>query len=90
MSKALIKDTQQILNIENKYVVFIHKFNFEIKLDDGPLLESLIESQKFTHSIKKSKKEGNWFLLSDGKEYHQDELVVGQEEIREYQLNKIV
>jgi hypothetical protein len=88
MSKALIKDTQQILNIENEYGVFYTQVSFEIKLDDGPLLESLTESQKFTHSTKKQ--EGNWFLLSDGKEYHQDELVVGQEEIREYQLNKIV
>ena len=90
MSKALIKDTQQILNIENEYGVFYTQVSFEIKLDDDPLLESLTESQKFIHSTEKSKKEGNWFLLSDGKEYHQDELVVGQEEIREYQLNKIV
>lgn len=88
MSKALIKDTQQILNIENEYGVFYTQVSFEIKLDDVPLLESLTESQKFTHSAKKQ--EGNWFLLSDGKEYHQDELVVSQEEIREYQLNKIV
>ena len=67
-----------------------HKLVLKLSLMMVHFLESLTESQKFIHSTEKSKKEGNWFLLSDGKEYHQDELVVGKEEIREYQLNKIV
>lgn len=90
MNKALIKDTQEILEVENEYNVFFKEVSFEYKLEDNPFLETTIKSQKFINKIERPKKEGTWFLLSDGKEYHQDELIVGQEEIREHQLNKIV
>jgi hypothetical protein len=90
MNKALIKDTQEILEVENEYNVFFKELSFEYKIEDIDFLETTIKSQKFINMSERPKKEGTWFLLSDGKEYHQDELVVGQEEIREYQLNKIV
>lgn len=86
MSKALIKNTGQILNIENEYGVFYKKV--EIELND----REFSEATNVTEATEKAhiSEEGRWFLLSDGKKYHKSDLVVGQEEIREYQLNKIV
>lgn len=36
------------------------------------------------------KEEGTYYNLSDGKEYHQKDLIVGSDEIREHKLNKII
>lgn len=88
MSKALIKETQEIFDVENEYSIFYRKYSFEFKFYEEVIPQDT--SQTFVNGNKSTQKEGTWFLLSNGKEYHQDDIIIGIDRIREHQLNKIV
>lgn len=88
MSKALIKETQEIFDVENEYSIFYRKYSFEFKFYDEVRTQDT--SQTFINETDSSQKEGTWFLLSNGKQYHQDDIIIGIDRIREHQLNKIV
>lgn len=89
--KALIKKTGEILDIVNQYS--IKMMTISIDLPDAlkdTLSEKIMEfEQKFEYKDNDDK-EGDYFTLSDGKKYHEDELIVGLDNIREYKLKNIL
>jgi hypothetical protein len=74
--RALIKKTGEVLDIHDifKKSHVTSSFTF----DD-------LETKDF-----KSKSLGKFYLLSNGYEYPEDQLVVGREDIREWKLNNII
>jgi hypothetical protein len=74
--KALIKETGQILDIKENWMksLVTSSFNF----DD-------LETKEF-----KNKSLGRFYVLSDGIEYPEDELIIGTDNIREFKLKGIV
>lgn len=84
--KALIKETGEILDIKSNYGVSYFTMSIEYELSDE-LLEQ-IEGQYIHESS--PKEEGQYYTLSNGKEYHEKDLIVGIDNIREDKLNKII
>lgn len=92
--KALIKSTGEILEVGGHYIVKNYTATFD--------LEDIWESNNVDFSEfgefdkvelkheSDNKREGMYYKLSDGKEYIDDELVIGLVKIREYKLNKIL
>lgn len=74
--KALIKETGQILDIKENWMK--SRVTSSFSFDD-------LETKEF-----KNKSLGRFYVLSDGIEYPEDELVVGQYDIREFKLNNII
>lgn len=52
------------------------------------LPEMNLKEGKFTHKSD-DKKDGWWYTLKNGTEYHEDDLIIGTEEIREFKINQI-
>ena len=78
MKKALIKDTGELLDIRQTYQVVKMNFTFD--------LEGKIESG----NEKDFKYEPNYYTLSDGKEYHEDDVIVGTDNIRDWKIKNII
>jgi hypothetical protein len=74
--KALIKETGRILDIKENWMKSY--VNYSFSFDD-------LETKEF-----KNKSLGRFYVLSDGIEYPEDELIIGQDNIREFKLNNIV
>ena len=89
--KALVKDTEQIFDIESEYQVRympIDKF-FPNEKDKG-LFKIMFDNSSYSFNKgKKNQKEGIYYRLN-GKSHHEDCLIVGEDNIREYKLNKII
>lgn len=86
--KAIIKDTNEEHQIMGEYSVHFVTCSIEI---ESPLEEMDSHNFIFSHKDKNSKtKEGEYFNLSNGESYHIDDVIVGEENIREYRLNKIL
>jgi hypothetical protein len=74
--KALIKETGQILDIKENWMK--SQVTSSFSFDD-------LETKEF-----KNKSLGRFYVLSDGIEYPEDELIIGQDNIREFKLNNII
>ena len=74
--KALIKETGQILDIKENWMK--SQFTSSFSFDD-------LETNEF-----KNKSLGRFYVLSDGIEYPEDELIIGTDNIREFKLKGIV
>jgi len=74
--KALIKKTSEVLDIEDIFMKSYVTSSFSF--DD-------LETKEFNN-----KSLGKFYVLSDGIEYPEDQLVVGQDDIREFKLNNII
>jgi hypothetical protein len=74
--KAIIKETGQILDIKENWMKSYVTSSF--RFDD-------LETKEF-----KNKSLGRFYVLSDGIEYPEDELIIGIDAIREFKLNNIV
>lgn len=86
--KALVKVTDDVLDV--KRVIFVKKVMIEIPDD---ILNNKIkdEIEKYnSDETKKVYKEGISYILSDNREYHEDELIVGVDNIRNFNLEKII
>lgn len=82
--KALVKNTGEIFDIENRYL--FSPITININLDDNkPLKEDLSKWEKKTESTKP----GTYFVLSNKKKYHEDDIVVGIDNIRDYRINDL-
>lgn len=91
--KALIKKTGEILDVENYFIYA----SISINIDMEEKLVEEIKSSDYSKSVwtfkddsKVANKEGQHYHLSDGKQYHEDDLIVGLENIREFKLNEIL
>lgn len=74
--KALIKETGQILDIKENWMK--SQVTSSFRFDD-------LETKEF-----KNKSLGRFYVLSDGIEYAEDELIIGTDNIREFKLKGIV
>lgn len=74
--KALIKETGQILDIKENWMK--SQITSSFRFDD-------LETNEF-----KNKSLGRFYVLSDGIEYPEDELIIGTDNIREFKLKGIV
>jgi hypothetical protein len=88
--KALIKETGEILDIKSNYGVSYFTMSIwrAIKNELSDELLEQIEGQYIHESS--PKEEGQYYTLSNGKEYHEKDLIVGIDNIREDKLNKII
>lgn len=84
--KALVKETGQILEVESTYSVKQISVSFEFEIDDERLEE--LKGTTFVYSGD-NKEEGTYYNLSDGKEYVEESLIIGLDNIREEQINKL-
>lgn len=81
--KALVVDKNEVLEIDAIYKVYSYQgsIEYEYKSEDIGSI-SLIYPNK--------EKLGNNYILSDGNKYHESELILGVENIREHNINKII
>lgn len=84
--KAIVKDTGQILEVESTYSVKHISASFEFEISDESLDE--LKDTTFVYSGN-SKEEGTYYNLSDGKEYVEENLIIGLDNIRDEQINKL-
>lgn len=82
--KALIKKTGEIFDIEERYMKSYVTTSFYFNLNDTD------EKEKSETDEFESKHLGNFFKLSNGKEYSEKQLVIGIDDIREFKLKGIV
>lgn len=75
MEKAIVKKTSKEEDIISLY------FRVELKIRN-------IDGNFKKYSTFDDKKPGVYYILSDKKEYHESDLIVGIDNIREYKLNQ--
>ena len=85
--KALIKETGEIKDVKSEYQVAYITTSFNFELTDEQMSE--IKEMTFVHDSE-PQEEGKHYTLSDGKVYHEKDVVVGIDNIREEKLKKII
>jgi len=85
--KAMIKETGQIHQVESQYSVQYITMSFNFDLDDKQMED--IKEMTFIHDSE-PKEEGDYYTLDDGKVYHEKNLIVGTDEIRDHKLKNII
>jgi hypothetical protein len=85
--KALVKETGEIKDIESQYDVKYITMSFNFDLSDEQMNE--IIEMTLVHDSE-PQEEGTHYTLSDGKVYHEKDVVVGVDKIREEKLKKII
>ena len=86
MDKAIVKKTGEIVDIKDQFS--LRYVSFSIDFSDFENVETikLPESEStYTHG-ESSGKVGTYYLTIDGRKFHEDDVVVGLDEIREYKL----
>ena len=84
--KALIKETGELFDVESKYTIKHMSFSFEFDLPDK--LKDELEAT-FVHNSNQQE-EGEYFRLSDGKTYHEKDVIVGLDTIRDEKMKDIL
>lgn len=84
--KMLVKETGEILNTtNNEFEIKLMSFSFEFDL--GDISEDGEEELTYVHSgDSKTDREGKYYTGDNGETYHESEVVVGLDEIREYKI----
>lgn len=80
--KGLVKNTGEIFDIESRYL--FSPITININLDEA-LKEDLSKCEKKAESTKPV----TYFILSNKKKYHEDDIVVGIDNIRDYRINDL-
>jgi hypothetical protein len=103
--KALILKTGEIFDVESSYIIATMQVSFELEEAlIKEVEEHVSNSKKVPHNLQVSNslwvfndnkdttphKEGTQYLLSNNKRYHEDDLIIGLEKIREFKLNEIL
>lgn len=83
--KALVKKTGETKEVKSKYSVKYMTMSFNFDLGEGEEMKEM----KFVHDSE-PKEEGDYYTLEDGKTYHQKDVVVGTDEIRDHKLKNII
>jgi|GEM_PF-4827370 len=102
-NKAYIKSTGEILDIKNTYVTYNVKVTYPIKDNDIKVNEILNRYKKEITSSIDDIPVGEFpdihvdnpnrvmvYLLSDGESYPETELIIGMDNIRNLNINKIL
>lgn len=90
--KAIVIDTGEILEIKSFYksMNFTIEFPAELKSYISGSVQDF-DQKIFIKSDKVgTSKPGDYYILSDGKNYSGDELIVGLDNIRDYKLKKLI
>ena len=85
--KALVKETGEIQEIKSEYEVQYITASFTFDLSDEKA--ETIKEMTLVHDSE-PQEEGMHYTLSDGKVYHEKDVVVGMDNIREEKLKKII
>ena len=85
--KIIIKETGEENTIQDSYGVTTYNVSFTYNFDDIPDMDMEGETMTFTHHD--IKPEGWYYTTKDGKEYHEDKLIVCKDNIRDYKINQI-
>ena len=85
--KALVKETGEIQEIKSEYKVQYITMSFNFDLSDEQA--ETIKEMTLVHDSE-PQEEGMHYTLSDGKVYHEKDVVVGVDNIREEKLKKII
>ena len=84
--KAIVKETGELHQVESQYVVKYMTMSYTF--DTGEKNEDF-EKMLFVHDSE-PQEEGEYYTLDDGKVYHEKDVIVGTEEIRDSKLNQIL
>jgi len=84
---ALIRETQKEERVVRSYGKT--KISIDFKLDgfESELVETTV--MKFKKECPDDRIDGWYYTLSDGKEYHENDLIIGREEIRDHKIQKL-
>ena len=80
--KVIIKESGETNQVVRAYG------KITISLDVDLPSDITTESGKYTKESD-DKKIGWWYTLENGTEFHEDELIIGTDEIRDYKINQI-
>jgi hypothetical protein len=83
--KIIIKETGKEDTIKDAYSVVTYNVSFTYDIND--ISDMVEEDMIFTHHD--TKPEGWYYITPEGKEYHEDKLIVGKDDIRDYKINQI-
>jgi hypothetical protein len=85
--KMLVKKTGEILTTANNgFEIKYMSFSFKFDLEDG-VKDKMEEKTTYTHpGLSKTDREGKYYTGDNGETYHESEVVVGLDEIREYKI----
>lgn len=84
-NKMLIKKTGEILNTNNGFEIKHISFSFKFDLKD--VKDNIEEELTYTQTnLSKTDKEGKYYTSDNGETYHESEVVIGLDEIREYKI----
>lgn len=85
--KAIVKETGETKEVKSHYSVSYITASFTFDLGDGQGEE--MKEMKFVHDSM-PQEEGEYYTLDDGKTYHEKDVIVGTEEIRDSKLNSLL
>lgn len=93
--KALVKKTEEVLDIDSIFKQVTMSINYPIELGISPEEANKKRKKDMLFSILYKKGDlktgcGFYYFLSDGKSYKESDIVIGIENIREYKLKKLL
>ena len=83
MDKAIVKKTGEIVDIKDQFS--LRYVSFSIDFENVETIKLPESESTYTHG-ESSGKVGTYYLAIDGRKFHEDDVVVGLDEIREYKL----
>jgi len=87
--KAIVIKTGEVLDVEGYFTVMNLTISLPIEISDDVFKQ--LESEVYLKSRNQDNpKPGDYYTLSDGNKYNDDELIVGLDNIREYKIKKII
>lgn len=85
--KALIKETGEVKSVENHWTVKHLTMSFTYQLSDSDIED--VKQMTLVHDSD-PKEEGEYYTLDNGKMYHEKDVIVGLDEIRDHKLKDII
>ena len=85
--KAIVKETGELFQVESQYSVKYMTMSFNFDMDEQQ--SEHLKEMKFVHDSD-PQEEGEYYTLDDGKTYHEKDVIVGKEEIRDSKLNSLL
>ena len=85
--KAIVKETGELFQVESQYSVKYMTMSFNFDMDEKQ--SEHLKEMKFVHDSD-PQEEGEYYTLDDGKTYHEKDVIVGKEEIRDSKLNSLL
>jgi hypothetical protein len=83
--RALVKETGEVKNIKSQYSIRNIKIDLEFDMVDDCVSTTFTKDSPFTKS-----REGKYYVLSDDVTYNENDLIIGQDNIRQEKLKNII